>query len=221
MEAVKGFDSLLGCDWSCVAFLAIGISISFLVALAEVIGGFMALDAKYPWAKVLLNRWSMMFFAFYGLFTLLVGILVLEQQLVTPSYTTGLILGFLGISVLKIQITLFKPLTGSEGLTAKFDQVFGGIQQFCFDGLLRSLEVKRQDIRERAARLGETALMDKLKDLIPNEMDTVNKLVDGNRETNPETIPALLVSLIERHNPDQLEILVNQNDHGDSDSDPA
>ena len=64
---------------------------------------------------------------------LLVGILVLEQQLITPSYTTGLILGFLGISVLKIQITLFKPLTGSEGLTAKFDQVFGGIQQFCFD----------------------------------------------------------------------------------------
>ncbi|MDA1068493.1 MAG: hypothetical protein O3C43_18560, partial [Verrucomicrobia bacterium] len=89
MEAVKGFDSLLGCDWSCVAFLAIGISISFLVALAEVIGGFMALDAKYPWAKVLLNRWSMMFFTFYGLFTLLVGILVLEQQLVERSRCRG------------------------------------------------------------------------------------------------------------------------------------
>lgn len=201
-------------DWSLfpgdsLPFFLIALGLSLTVAVGEVAGAF---RTKPLSVKAIFHQWALPYYGLYLLFTYLVARILLEYQVITPGWGSAVAVGLLGPTLLKTQVKLFKPLSGSEGLTANLEQILTGVQQFCFDRISIDLGHRRIDQKLAVARMDEGQL-EKLVEAIFGDSQyqaTYKPMIEERREQAPESVRALLIALIEKENPSLLERLEDE-----------
>lgn len=185
-------------------FLLLAVGLTLLLAAAEIVAAFRN-TTHSPWRSVV-NRWALPLYLFYLLLTLLLGLLLFENEVLPLTYTGAVILGLAGPAVFRTRIKLFQPISGAEGPTANLEKVMTGVQTFCFDQIKRQLARERMARKEEAARHSEEALLERLRALYsPQELEGLTKLIEERRAKEPESVRAFLVSLLEQKDPGALE----------------
>ena len=191
-------------------------SISLLVAICEVAAAFR--EGPFSTWHAVRHRWAVPFYAFYIILTILLGLVLVEHEVLGANWTSALILGLAGPAVFKTQshlyrlfqpvsvLKLFQPVSGSKGLTASLERVTTGIQQFCFAEINRSLAQERLKTKETLARIDQARLLERLQAVYSaEELSKIDHLIEERRNTDPSSVNAFIVALIERKNPDALD----------------
>ena len=179
-------------------------SISLLVAICEVAAAFR--EGPFSTWHAVRHRWGVPFYAFYIILTILLGLVLVEHEVLGANWTSALILGLAGPAVFKTQVKLFQPVSGSKGLTASLERVTTGIQQFCFAEINRSLAQERLKTKETLARIDQARLLERLQAVYSaEELSKIDHLIEERRNTDPSSVNAFIVALIERKNPDALD----------------
>lgn len=190
------------------AFFTVALGLSLLLAVAEVAGAYR--DKPKPWRAVI-NPWALPFYLLYLLLTFLMGMVLLEHELIEPSWTSAAVLGLLGPALFKTQTKLFRPLSGGGDINANIERIVQSVQGFCFAQINASLSYRRIAHKERLAAGDSAALEQRVQTLYgDSEYQTrVKPLIDERRSVAPGTVNAFLVDLIERKDPNFLEHPLN------------
>ena len=200
---------LLAADWSwsppeSIPFFAVALALSLLLGMSEVAGAY---RGKPHAVHAVFNRWAMPYYLLYLLLTYLLGRILLEQQLITPNWTSAVVIGLLAPTLLKTQVKLFKPLAGSEGLNDNLEKILNGVQEFCFSQINIHLSQRRINAKIALANLGEKRLLEIVTALYGDQQfqQSIQPLLEERRELNPSSVALFLVELIERESPELLE----------------
>ena len=183
-----------------IGLFLIAVILSLLLALTEVASAF----RDRPWHAVF-NPWAIPLYVLYGLLTILLGLVLFENDVLSINWTSAILLGLAGPALFKTQVKLFKPISGQEGASASLERLVSGVQQFCFAQINRGLAKERISRKEQLTTEPEDRLLKRLRALYPDEeYQKIEPLIRERQEAEPSSVKALIVDLIERKDPEAL-----------------
>jgi hypothetical protein len=188
-----------------LAFYGVAIALSVLLAVAEV--GAAYKDTSHSSFRTILSLWALPLYLLYALLTVLLGLVLIENQVLKPSWTGAILLGLAGPAIFRTRIRLFQNISGKEGPSANLERLVAGMQSFCFTQINRRLSRRRVLHKERVLmKVSEKALRARLRTVYPAEkLARIEALVDERREIGPESVRALMIALIEEQDPYALD----------------
>ena len=99
----------------------------------------------------------------YALLTVLLGLVLIENHVLKPSWTGAILLGLAGPAIFRTRIRLFQNISGKEGPSANLERLVAGMQSFCFTQINRRLSRRRVLHKERVLmKVSEEALRARL-----------------------------------------------------------
>lgn len=185
-------------------FFLIAVVLSLLLALAELVAAFR--ESAYSLVRAVWHPWALALYAFYGLLTLILGLIVLETGLFDYSWTAAVALGLGGPILLRSRIHLFRPLgEAREGAALHLEKIVGGVQDFCFAQINDSLAWKRIRRKEALAQQDEEYLLRRLRAVYGQEFGKIEALLNEQRQQAPASVKWLMVNLLEAKDPKALD----------------
>ncbi len=188
-----------------LAFYAVAVALSVLLAVAEV--GAAYKDTSHSPFRTVLSPWALPLYLLYASLTVLLGLVLIENRVLKPSWTGAILLGLAGPAIFRTRIRLFQNISGKEGPSANLERLVAGMQSFCFTQINRRLSRRRVLHKERLlARVSEEALRARLRAVYPSEkLAHLETLIEERREIDPDSVRALLITLIEEQDPYALD----------------
>lgn len=195
-----------------IKYYCLSIFISILIAATDI-----SLDKQFQFNKLgaVFNRWAIPIYLFYGLTTLLIIVLVLENKMVDKlTFTTSAVIGLTGPGLLRSRLKIIDLKQET-----KINRIFEGIREIFTSQILKSLSISRLKKYEMVAKLPEDTLTDTLNTTIAGEsFDKFKEIIQKRKNADPSSVRMFIVMTIANRDPNALDKLYREAKQGKKDS---